>query len=514
MARSMPEYSSTDDSLRWWAAVEPHKAFVVFEGDTLSYAEADAWVDRAAALLLRLGVQRGERVGVVGGNSLEWVISSLAALRIGAVHAALSERAVGTELKAMTATTETRFVVVAGSHLERLHEAQRLGAPLRLLPMEEIAPLRRSNETVRINRPEIDSDEIAAICYSSGSTGTPKGVALSMRSLVSIMHEWALSDPALAYGTRILAVLPLSPMGGFINSILRACVVGGTAYLLRKYDEHKALKLLIEDRCKTLMATPLIFQRISALPAFQNADLSSLTYAIIGGAPVPLDEFDKWFARGAALRQVYGSTETGGHFSVMPAEGARTNPAGAGRGNIYRKIKILRPDGTQCNPNEDGEITVGGVGVMSGYWNNKEATEATLRNGWVHTGDLGRVDNDGILTVTGRIKEVIITGGYNVGPNEVEDALTRFDGIKEAAVLPVKDVVYGEAIGAIVYATADRSIHEIVIHCRQFLADYKVPRYILTLDTPLPRTEQGKFDKVQMRKVYGEALARSPRPGH
>jgi fatty-acyl-CoA synthase len=340
----------------------------------------------------------------------------------------------------------------------------------------------------------------------------PKGVALSMRSLVSIMHEWAISDPALAHGTRILCVLPLNPMGGFINSILRASVVGGTVYLLPKYDEHKALRLLTQERCKTLMATPLIFQRISALPEFKQADLSSLTYAIIGGAPVPLDEFDKWFAQGASLRQVYGSTESGGHFSVMPVESARQNPAGCGRGNIHRKFKIAHSDGTECGPNEDGEILVRGPGVMEGYWNNQEATDACLRNGWLHTGDLGRVDESGILTVTGRIKEVIITGGYNVGPSEVEAVLTEHGAVEEAAVLAVPDQTYGEAIGAIIYARKLVTAAEIVAHCRTVLTDYKIPRYILILSKPLPRTEQGKFAKAEMRQTHGEALAKSPRP--
>jgi fatty-acyl-CoA synthase len=508
----MTDYSSTDEGLRWWAAAEPKTPFIVFEGDTVTFAEADAWVDRASVYLTQNGVRPGERVGIVGPNSIEWAIASLAILRTGAVHAALSERAMPSELHAMTASTDSRIVVVADSHMERLRDTASMGGPVTLLSLSNIERMRHSSERVRFVRPDIDSKEVAAIIYSSGSTGMPKGVALSMRSLVSIMHEWAVTEPALAYGTRILCVLPLNPMGGFINSILRASVVGGTVYLLPKYDEHEALRLLTQERCKTLMATPLIFQRISALPEFKRADLSSLTYAIIGGAPVPLDEFDKWFAQGASLRQCYGSTEAGGHFSVMPVAGARQNPAGCGRGNLHRKFKIARSDGTECGPNADGEILVRGPGVMEGYWNNQEANDACLRNGWLHTGDLGRVDENGILTVTGRIKEVIITGGYNVGPSEVEAVLTEHAAVKEAAVLAVPDQTYGEAIGAIIYANTPITAADIVTHCRTVLTDYKIPRYILILGNPLPRTEQGKFAKAEMRQIHGEALARSPRP--
>lgn len=509
---AMTDYSSTDDALRWWAASEPATPFIVFEGDTVTFAEADAWVCRVAAYLSNKGVRPGDRIGVVGGNSIEWAIASLAILRTGAVHAALSERSMPPELHALTASTDTRVVFAADSHMDRMKEASQMGAGAKLLPLTDVTAARHGHEHSRFERPDIDSSEVASIVYSSGSTGMPKGVALSMRSLLSIMHEWAISDPAMGHGTRILCVLPLSPMGGFINSVLRAAVVGGTVYLLPKYDEHKALGLLTREKCNTLMAPPLIFQRISALPEFNQADLSNLTYAIIGGAPVPLDEFDKWFARGASLRQCYGSTEAGGHFSVMPAEGARKNPAGCGQGNLYRKIKIARQDGTRCQPNEDGEILVRGPGVMEGYWNNTEATGAVLRDGWLHTGDLGRADENGILTVTDRIKEVIITGGFNVGPTEVEAALMELQGVEEAAVVPVPDRTYGEGIGAIIYAIRSLTVAEIVEHCRARLANYKVPRYILIVDQRLPRSEQGKYAKVEIRKSYGEALANSPRP--
>ncbi|MDB5970073.1 MAG: AMP-dependent acyl-CoA synthetase [Hydrocarboniphaga sp.] len=504
-------YASTDDGLRWWAVNKPDKRFIVFQGDVVTFAEADAWVDRVARYLANNGAKAGERIGVIGVNSLEWAIASLAILRVGGVHAPLSERSVINEVRGLTEKTGTHLVLVADSHMTMMREASALAPELKLLPLTQVCELRQG-ENLRFERPDIDIDSVAAIVYTSGSTGLPKGATFTMRSLLSIIQEWALVEPAMGHEARIVGVLPLTPMGGFINSILRPSVIGGTVFLMPKYDEREALRLLVEERCSSLMAPPLIFQRISALPEFQQADLSALSYAIIGGAPVPLDEFDKWVARGAALRQTYGSTEAGGHFSAMPIEGARQNPAGWGRGNVFRKVKALRPDGTPCKANEDGEIMVRGPGLMEGYWGDEEATAAAIKDGWLHTGDMGRYDENGIWKVTDRIKEVIITGGFNVGPTEVEKALLTLDGVVEAAVLKVADVTYGEAIGAIVNADRPLTAAEVVSHCRSHLANYKVPRYVLIVNELLPRSEQGKLSKVEMQKKYGASLAGSPRP--
>ena len=165
---------------------------------------------------------------------------------------------------------------------------------------------------------------------------SPKGIIYSNRTILSYITEWALMEPAMGREARILLPQPLAGMGGFGNAILRSMVVGGSLFLEPRLDPPEALRLLIEERCNSLMAVPIIFQRISLLPEFEHADLSSLKFAIIGGAPVPLEEFDKWHARGASLRQVYGSTEAGGAWTAMSVEGAREHPDRCGRGGIFQ----------------------------------------------------------------------------------------------------------------------------------------------------------------------------------
>jgi fatty-acyl-CoA synthase len=502
--------TAPDHALRYWAAHQPDKRLIVYEGDAVSFGEVDEWVDRVAAHLRDAGVRPGERVGVVGDNNLEWCIAAFATLRVGAILAALGERLTAEEVHRLTMHTGTRTIVASESHMGLVNDVSAKGPSLRVLPFADVARLRRARK-VPFDRPEVDADDVAVIVYTSGSTGMPKGVMLSNTKLLSIFHEWAIMEPALGHEARILSVLPLDPMGGFINTVLRAAVVGGTVFRQQgKFDPDGALKLLVEERCSSLMAVPLIFQMISAVPGFEEADLSALSYAIIGGAPVPLDEFDKWFARGASLRQTYGSTEGGGHYSAMPIEGARENPERCGRGGMYRSVRIVRPDGSLCGPHEDGEILVRGPGVMMGYWNDPEATaEVLLEDGTLRTGDLGQADENGFFKVTDRIKEVIISGGYNIGPTEVETAILSHDAVEEAVVVAVPDDRFGETPGAVLRLRTPTPIDDIISHCNERLANYKVPRYILVIDEPLPRTEQGKYPRAEIKRAYGQRLAAS-----
>lgn len=500
--------ASTDDSLRWWARVAPQKPFIICDKDILTYAEAHSWAERVALHLSSIGIQAGDRVGVVGRNSLEWIIASLAILRVGAIHTGLYDRYTERELGAVAEMTDMRAAFAADTHLDRMRSVAQQRSNMDVVAMSEVTQLRNS-EARPFAMPAIDMRAIAAIILSSGSTGMPKGVAVSMNSILSVAHEFALVDHA-AYGrdSRNLLPLPLAPMGGFVSKVLRTLVVGGTCYVMSKFDEREALRLLTEEKCSSMIATPQIFQRISALAEFSEADLSTLSLAAIGGAPVPLDECDKWFERGVVLRQVWGSTETGTFPTATNAEASRKDPTICSVGTIYRRIQIVGPNGTICAPNEDGEIRVSGPGVMEGYWQDEEATSAVLRDGWFYTGDLGRMSEDGTLRITGRIKEIIITGGYNVVPFEVERTLEEIEWIVEAAAIAVPDQKYGEGVGAIVRASSEGSVEEIVAHCRDRLAGYKVPRYILIVSEPLPRTEsKGNLAKGEIRQKFGEMLA-------
>jgi fatty-acyl-CoA synthase len=498
------------DALRWWSLNDPDKRAIVYRGDPVTYRELSAWVDRVAWRLAEAGVRIGDRVGVIGENSIPWCVAGLATMKLGAVHAALNHRMVADELQGLINKTGTQLVVADEDFLERMQVVAVNVPALDLMPLAEIAALREGEDKPYVS-PEVDADDVAMIVYSSGSTGMPKGIMYTNKTIFAYVTEWMLMELAMGREARILLPQPLAGMGGFGNAVLRCIIIGGTLFLEPKLDPPWALRLLTEERCNSLMAVPVIFQRIAALPEFETADLSSLELAIIGGALVPLDQFDKWHARGASLRQVYGLTEAGGAFTVMSVEGAREHPDRCGRGGMLRQIKIVRPDASQCAPNEEGEIIVRGPSVMKGYWNDEAATVAVLKDGWLHTGDLGQVDEDGLLKITDRLKEVIISGGYNIGPAQIENVLLDLDDVEECAVVGVHDEKFGETPAAFVRLSGQLPVETIIAHCNERLSDYKVPRYVVFVDEPFPRSHEGKIAKVQLRKQYARELAAAPK---
>ena len=504
-------YASIDDSLRFWGRIAPQREFVLCGEDRLTFAHADEWVDRVAAYLASKGITAGDRVGILGENSIEWIIASFAVFRIGAIHCGLSDRSSAQELIHAATLANLRAVFVTEAHFGRMAEVTRLRAELQILPMAEVTDRRRSVQLDRFERPSVDTQKVAAIVLSSGSSGLPKGVAVSMNSILSVATEHILVDYE-AYGKngRNLLALPLAPMGGFLSKVTRALLAGGRCYVMQKFDEREALRLLIEEKCNTFMAPPTIYQRISALPHFQTADLSTLTHGAIGGAPVPLDEIIKWLDRGAVIRQSWGSTETGTFPPIGTVEQIRADPSICTNVSIYRRIRTERPDGTPCAPNESGEVLVSGPGLMEGYLDDQEANAAVFRNGWFRTGDLGQLDENGILKIVGRIKEIIISGGYNVSPLEVERTIEELDWVIEAAVIGVPDSKWGEGVGAIVRTAGKGTVGEITTHCRSRLAGYKMPRYVLIVDEPLPRTNsKNSLAKGPIREKYGQRLAQT-----
>jgi fatty-acyl-CoA synthase len=249
---------------------------------------------------------------------------------------------------------------------------------------------------------------------------------------------------------------------------------------------------------------PLLFEQVSALPEFANADLSSLQLASVAGARVSTDNLRVWLDKGVVLRQSYGMTELHGLSSTNPVEEAIRHPAAVGRGSVFTPHRIVRPDGTDCAPGEPGEIVVRGPSITPGYWRNPAATAAAMRDGWFHTGDLGAADETGLIRMIDRMKDLIISGGYNIAPSEIESVIGSFPGIEEVCVIPVPDPKFGETPAALVHATAPLDIDAAIAHCNERLADFKVPRYVVCTDAPLPRMASGKIDRRELRERYAD----------
>jgi fatty-acyl-CoA synthase len=504
-------FASLNDAPRWWAAHTPDAVAIAVGADEVTYRELDEWVDRIAARLSDEGLGSGDRVGVVGGNCLEWVVAALATLRRGGIIAAFNHRFVAQELAGLLAQYEPSFMFAAESHMARMKEATgSQGGSLELCPFSEIAAA-RTGEPVRHAEPDLERDHPAIIVSTSGTTGMPKGVILTHGGILAGLLEWAVMEPGWGHRSRLLGVAPLAPFGGFCWSICSQLLWGGTVYLEPDFNPARALDVLVKKKITVLTAPVVFFEQIALEPEFAHADLSALSTASLGGSPVPVPLLQAWQRRGVLLRQIYGLTEAGGPIQVTSVQDALEHPDRCGRRGLHRKARIIRPDGTVCAPNEPGEIIVRGAAVSPGYWNAPETTREAFRDGWLHTGDLGEVDEDGLLKVAGRLKDMIISGGFNIGPAEIEHVIQRLPAVAEVAVLGVPDPKFGETPAAVVHLRDPIAVTDIIDHCNAALADYKVPRYVVISEQPLPRNQSGKIVKPDLRKQYPDIPAAFPR---
>jgi fatty-acyl-CoA synthase len=308
----------------------------------------------------------------------------------------------------------------------------------------------------------------------------------------------------------VLGIAPMSASSGFVQ-LMHYTTLGCSLHLDSAFDPPKVLRLITEEKINSFGGVPLLFERVAALPEFAKADLSSLRLATVGGARVSRALLDAWMAKGVVLRQIYGQTEAGGNSTIMPRHLAATQPEKCGWGGVFTEHRIKASDGRICGPNELGEILIRGPGVMLGYWNNPKATDEAIRDGWLHTGDLGMLDEQGLLTFVDRIKDIIISGGLNISAAEVERAVAEFPGVEEVVVIAAPDPKFAETPMAVVYGPGAIDVPELVRHCNGRLADYKVPRYVVVEDEPLPRLPTGKLSKPAVRAKYKEAFASLPR---
>jgi fatty-acyl-CoA synthase len=355
--------------------------------------------------------------------------------------------------------------------------------------------------------PVVDPDDVAIIVYTSGTTSKPKGVTISHRSFVSFVTEFAVTEPVMRPGGRMIFVLSMSGMPGLPWHVMHPLTRGMTLFYERGFDAKAMLARIVEQRVEVACGVPLLFEQMSALPEFAEADLSSIRLATVAGARVSPDNLQVWLDKGVVLRQSYGMTELHGLSSMNPVEEAVAHPEAVGRGSVFTPHRVVREDGSECAPGEEGEIVARGPSITPGYWRNPEATAAAWRDGWFRTGDLGVADESGLIRMVDRLKDLIISGGYNIAPSEIENVIAGLPGIDEVCVIPVPDARFGETPAAIVYGADAPDPAAIIAHCTEHLAGYKIPRYIVHVDGPLPRMASGKIARREIRSLHTDIPA-------
>jgi len=426
-------------------------------------------------------------------NCLEWCELSIAAWKLGAVIVPINTR--------FTAS-EVAFVVSdAGCKMLFTNEALSPGitevfGACKVVRVEELESFFARGSSVGIA--DTGDAEPAFICYTSGTTGDPKGAVLTHGSFNAASQSWAQALE-LTPKDRLMLPFPLAYTGGLALAIFTYWS-GATLLLESAVDTDRIFDLFEQEKATALMAVPVIFQQVVDHPRFATADLSSWRIAVAGGAPVPPSLLKEVQARGIPMLQMFSLTESSAAGTVLPNADALRKVGSAGIPIIHGGLKIADDDDNEVPTGEVGEILLSGPQIMAGYWNNPEASIAALRGGWLHTGDLGRVDDEGYLFVVDRKKDMLISGGLNVYPAEIERVLTGMEGIIEVAVIGVPHEKWGEAPAVVVYTGGATVLAaDVLARCKTQLADFKLPRYFHVSTTPLPRNMSGKILKRQLR---------------
>jgi fatty-acyl-CoA synthase len=490
------------DICRHWARWQPAEVALWFDGATITWRDLDRRTDELAAGLAASGVGVGDRVALLMLNRPEWIEVELAALKLGAVVVPLNVRFTPPEIAFVVADAGCRLVVTEDALAGGLAAARERDPGLLVVTAEELDRLRVDGGAPPDPAPTRAPDP-AFICYTSGTTGDPKGAVLTHGSWNVASQGWAQAIQ-LVLSDRVYLPFPLAFTGGLAVHLFTMWA-GARLVLDRAFDPDRTLSLFESERLTALLAVPVIHQQLVDHPRFAGADLSSWRVACSGGASVPASLIAQVQARGVPMLQGYSLTEASAAGTILPGHDAERKLGSAGLAIPHGRVGVLDADGRPCAPGEVGEIVVAGPQVMAGYWNQPEASAAALRDGWLHTGDLGRLDDEGYLYVVDRAKDMLISGGLNVYPAEIERQLAALPGVVEVAVIGVDDERWGETPAVIAYTGgAPLDGATVLAACEGVLADYKLPRYLVVSDEPLPRNMSGKILKRDLRARYAD----------
>lgn len=491
-------------AIRWWAWDRPDRVALDYEGEAITYGELYAWAARVSAWLTEQGIKPGDRVSTIAANSLEYAVLIIGIMLAGGINAPLTFRASVRELRRSFDLLAPTVLFCDAERKECASEALNGDEQGKLHSLDIIRALRDAPEPPPAY--EAKPEDPLFIIGTSGSTGFPKGVVYTHGSTMAYSAEFALMEPATASGGSILAAGPYSSSSGTLL-LMQFLSVGATIYAQNKFTPQIALHMLQEKKITTFLASVIFWERIAALPEFEQANLSSIKFAQIAGARVNPSLLARYREKGLVLRPAYGCTEAGGAWAARDRT-ATTEPEKCGPGAMFSDYRIMLSDGSIAPPGEPGEILVRSAGLTAGYWNDPEQTAKAYKDGWFHTGDRGVMDEDGNLTFIDRIKDIIISGGLNISAMEVEGAIAEIDGVREVVVIAALDADFGETPLAIIHGDVDQlDTKYIVEHCRLTLASYKVPRYVALEREPLPRLSSTKINKVLLREKYREAAA-------
>jgi long-chain acyl-CoA synthetase len=457
----------------------PEKTALVFEGGGTTYAELDAAANRVANGLIGEGVAPGDRVVVQLDNRPAFLELFFGVLRAGGVFVPASPMYRSEEMQHIVADSGARVVFLDSDVEEPLYpEAERVRPDVTRAP-----------------------GDTAMIQYTSGTTGRPKGAMVSHANVLAAIDMLARAPRFPVHERTVtLLVLPLFHAFGLDVGLGLSMAFGTTMVLMRRFNAAALLRLVEEQRVTLFWGVPPMFHAFANTPELDGFDASSLEGVMSGAAPLPVSVLERVRERlGIVISESYGLSESS-PILCFNANGPVDKPGSVGPPFGGVELSIRDEGDREVARGEVGEVCARGPNVFQGYWRQPEATAAALRQGWLHTGDLGRLDEDGYLFLVDRKKDMVLVSGYNVYPIEVENALLRHPAVLDCAIIGVPDDYQGEAVKAFVVRRADEplSVGDVQVYCREHLAAYKCPRHVAFVDE-LPRSPAGKVLKRLLR---------------
>ncbi|MBK8618996.1 MAG: long-chain fatty acid--CoA ligase [Anaerolineales bacterium] len=486
----------------------------LMSGMRYTYSELNQRANRAANFLHeQYGVQKGDRVSILAQNNIAYVDLLFGLGKIGAVFAPLNWRLTSRELMYIVNDCQPKVLIVGPEFVSVYNEMQNEINVEHVISLEDanLEAAEKYEEALNQASAEepkrsiIEADDAYCILYTSGTTGRPKGAILPHRQVlwnaINTVVSWGLSEKDISP-----ILTPMFHSGGLFVFLVPLFYAGGRIVMARSFDPDISLQVIVDEKCTVILGVPTLFQVWMNSPQFEKTDFSHVHFFISGGAPCPPSLIEAWSnSKGVAMRQGYGLTEVGVNCFSMTDEDALRKMGSVGKPIFHSEMRLVDADCNDVPAGETGELIIKGDHVCVGYWNNTDATTQSLRDGWFHTGDMARMDDEGYFYIAGRFKDMIISGGENVYAAEVEAVFREHPAIADAALIGEPDEKWGE-VGLMIVACKPNQIvaeDELLKFCTGRLAKYKIPKRVKFVEA-LPYSPYGKVIKAELREKFVE----------
>ncbi|MEJ5375335.1 MAG: long-chain fatty acid--CoA ligase [bacterium] len=503
-------------SLLWFTGSKyPRRIALVDEGKRWDYAALLERVKSLAAGMLQRGIRPGDQVAIMLPNCHEFVEAYFATLALGAVATPVNFRFLAQEIRFVLEDSEARALFFHSSYAKRVAEAlEGLPGPDVLVrvekeaegPGEEFERLLSDVSNIETPFPTREEDP-CQLMYTSGTTGAPKGALIPHRAVL-----WNLINTMYGRedreGEKALIIGPMYHTAALNNHLTIQMALGGTAILIRSFEPELVLRVIQEEKATTISGAPTMFHMLMEHPNANKYDRSSITKCTSGASILPQEtrrRLEAFFPGIQGIYDVYGCTEAAPTISILRDQESRKKPGSVGRALPFVEVRIVDEQDREVAPGEVGELVCRGPNVMLGYYRKPDATREVMRGGWLHTGDLARMDEEGYIYIVDRKKDLIISGGENIFPREIEEVLLEHPAIADAAVVGSPDPLWGEVVHAFLVLREGYSLNQeaVVEYCKKRLAGYKKPRRVTFLEQ-IPRNPSGKTLKTRLREISME----------